>query len=946
MLNNRVSKAVRLAIAFGAASSATFAGQVMAAGEEGADKVERIEVTGSRIKRTDLETSVPITTIGKAEIGETGTLNIQDILSKSPVALTGSDQSTSAFTTTTVGLNTTELRGLGEARTLVLVNGRRFVSGTIPSAGYGVDLNAIPAKLIERIDILKSASSAVYGSDAVAGVVNIILRDDIEGVELSGQTGISSEGDREKHSVNITAGNTWDTGNAWISMGYDTDKGIKSVDRDFSSFDAFATNDGIIYLGSSYPPQGRITFNDAEGKAHSFNGDGTAFEGALNDRTNNRFNRAQFRQLITPIERKYVSGSLNLEVSDDVTMFTEFQWNNAATNGSTIEPTAVKVNDAIWLNDKGGQGGMSIDSPLIPELLRTNLKNLGVTDLNQTTDFVRRMIEFGPRDTSLERDTVRAAVGFDWDIDGNWMLSTYATYGQTTQTQQNGGQVNVERAAFALDVEEFEGGLRCKNELARMQGCVPLNLFSDGLGQTPISQAAVDYVRSPAKVYGKVEQSVFSAVLSGELPLELSGGNVGIAGGAEYRYESGVAQPGDLAQTGASSTNKAEATEGSFSTTDVFAEASFPVLDSLRIDVAARQSDHSVTGSSFTYNLGAEFRPTETLMLRASYATAVRTPNIANLYGGRSETFRQTGDPCDGLKLDQSDSKSATVRANCLKDAAVVARLEQTGEFTLTQVERQSTGGFQGGNPDVKEETAETFSLGAVWQVSDELSITLDYFDIEIEDAITTILRRTVIERCYDDPNMAVGCNGAYIRSVRGALTDVNTGSSNEDRINTSGYDIDIDYRVDTDYGTFGAQLIATYTDEFVSTSQVTGQENITLGEVETPKIKANINLTYALDDLNVRWKLRHWDSVVDNLNTESAIPWGNEIGSVTYHDISAGYNLTNDTKLIFGINNAFDKQPAILSQGSKYGSTGINTNTRAYDVQGRAYFLNFETKF
>jgi outer membrane receptor protein involved in Fe transport len=939
MLNSKVSKAVRLAFAFGAASSSVFSANTIAA--EGAEKVERIQVTGSRIKRTDLETAVPITTIGKAEIGETGTLNVQDILSRSPVALAGSDQSSSTFTTTTVGLNTTELRGLGESRTLILVNGRRFVSGMIPSVGYAVDLNAIPAKLIERIDILKSASSAIYGSDAVAGVVNIILRDDIEGVEISGQTGLSAESDREKHSFNITAGNTWDSGNAWFSVGYDTDKGIKAVDRSYSARDIMGTEDGeIVPLNSSYPPAGRfghrlLKNDEGETITTRYNSDGTPYT------AENSFNRAQYRQLITPLERKYVSGSLNLEVSDNVTMFTEFQWNSAATDDSTIEPVPLHVGNAVWFNDKGGSFGMSIDSPLIPEGLRASLAADGVTNLNQG-NLVRRLVEFGARDTSLERDTTRVATGFNWDIDGNWMLETYGTFGQTTQTQQNGGQVNIERARFALDVERFEGELRCKDEHARFQGCVPMNIFGAGA----ISDEAVAYVSSPAKVYGKVEQTVFSSVLSGELPLELEGGQVAFAGGVEYRYEKGIAQPGDLAQTGAASTNKAAPTAGSFSSTDYFAEASLPILENARLDLAARYSDHSVVGSTFTYNIGAEYRPLETLMVRASYATAVRTPNIANLYGGKGETFRTVTDPCNGLQQNGSDEIDAVIRTNCMKDPAIVARLQAEGKFELTQVERQGTGGFRGGNENIKEETAKTLSVGAVWQATEELSITFDYFDIEIEDAITTLLRTDVIKRCYDDADMVQGCGGTYLRnSGTGALIEVNSFASNENTIETSGIDLEIDYKVDTDFGTVGASLVFTHTRDFLTTSQISGAEEDDLGEVENPENRFNLNLTYGHEDISARWRLRYWDDVVDS-NTPSLPDAFNEVDAVVYHDASVGYNFGNDTKVTFGINNVFDKQPPILPQFSTSGSTGINTNSAAYNIEGRAFYFNFDTKF
>ena len=189
--NSKVAKAIRVAMMFGASAAVAISAPTFAA-EEGADEVEKIQVTGSRIQRTDMETPVPVTVIGRSDILAMGALNVADVLNSNPVAIAGASQSNSGFSTSGVGLSTTQLRGLGESRTLVLVNGRRFVSGRSPSSGYAVDLNAIPTSMIERIEILKSASSAIYGSDAVAGVVNIITRSDFEGIEVNAQTGISA----------------------------------------------------------------------------------------------------------------------------------------------------------------------------------------------------------------------------------------------------------------------------------------------------------------------------------------------------------------------------------------------------------------------------------------------------------------------------------------------------------------------------------------------------------------------------------------------------------------------------------------------------------------------------------------------------------------------------------------------------------------------------------
>ncbi|WP_394173981.1 TonB-dependent receptor plug domain-containing protein [Thalassotalea litorea] len=924
--------------------------------EDEVEEVERIEVTGSRIKRTDLETPVPVTVIGRDDILETGALNVADVLNQSPVAIAGSDQSNTSFTTGSVGLNTTALRNLGESRTLVLVNGRRFVSGVSPSVGYAVDLNAIPASMIERIEILKSASSAVYGSDAVAGVVNIITRKDFEGVELNAQTGISAEGDREKYTVNMTAGNSWDTGSVTMAIGYDDDKGLKSSDREFSEFDqAIVLDEGnevIDLFFSSFPPAGRVG---------GFNTDGTPFDGA-HETDSNRFNRAEYRQLVTPIERKYAAFNIKQELSDNVEMFTEVNWNTSKTNDSTIEPVPFDAITDVYLPDRGGEVGLLIGNPMVPLGLQEALLAQSTPEKPVTLDsplpgLVRRMVEFGPRSTDVERDTIRIASGFDWDISDSWVVNAFVSWGKTDQRQENGGQVNVERAALAFDVvEDGMGGLKCRNDLAVLQGCVPLNLFGAGT----ITPAAVDYIKVPAKVFGQAEQFVTGASIAGELPFELPGGYMGMAAGVEHRLEKGIFQPGDLAQTGASSTNKAEPTDGSFYTNDIYAEVSLPILDALIVDAAARYSDHEIVGGQTTWNLGLEFSPFEDLMLRTSFATAVRTPNIADLYGGRGETFAGVTDPCNNLQADGSDAIDPDIRANCLSIPEVAARVAATGSFELTQIESQGTGGTIGGNPGVQEETADTFSAGFVWQIIDSLSMTVDYYDISIEDAIATTVRSTVLSRCYDvDPSVfdstcsnEAGEVGA-VRDGNGALTEVNSGTSNENNLDTQGIDIELSYRLETGVGDFSADLVWNHLIEYIETGIKDGSEIDFTGQVFTPDNRANLNLGYQLDSWAFAWRMRYWDSSVDSTNGDNfnftnfeALKESNVFPSVVYHDIFATWYVTDSTNLTLNVRNLFDKKPPFAGQGFASGGTGINTVSEAYDVTGQYFQFSITTTF
>lgn len=937
--NSFLANSVRFALVGGAAATALTAPVLVSAEES---EVERLEVTGSRIQRSDIEGAVPITSIGRDDFIAMGAVNVADVLNQSPVAIAGSDQSNTSFSNSSVGLNTTALRGLGEERTLVLVNGRRFVSGVSPSSGYAVDLNAIPTSMIERIDILKSASSAVYGSDAVAGVVNIITRNDFQGVEISAQSGVSSESDREKNSINLTAGNVWDSGSASFAVGYDKDKGLKSSDRDFSRYDEAILLDenGNEYVGrvmSSYPPQGRV------GK---YNADGTLFD-FDHTSASDRFNRADYRQLVTPLERSYVAMNIRQEISDTVEYFGEANWNMSKTFDSTIEPTPFSTDD-VYLPDRGGLGGISMSNPMVPTLLRDALLADGLTMDDNIPTMVRRMVEFGARSTDLERNTIRFVNGVDWALDDNWLVNAYVSWGKTDQIQENGGQVNVERAALAFDVERNANGeLQCVNDLARLQGCVPLNLFGEGT----ITDEAVAYVKSPAKVTGQTEQYIVAASIAGELPVELAGGNVGVAFGVEHRVEKGSFNPGDLAQTGASSTNKSDPTDGSFTTDDIFVEAVLPIMDELQVDLAARYADHDITGGDTTWNVGFKYSPIDTLSLRASAATAVRTPNIADLYGGRGETFATVSDPCSGVKA----GDTGNVAQNCLSIPEIAARVAADGSFELTQVEAQSTGGTVGGNENVKAETAETYSAGFIWQVTDGLSMTVDYYDVSVEDAISTTSRTTVLNRCFDVAASAFDptCGGMASRDYKGALTEVHSGTSNENNIDTSGVDLELNYVTDLGSGTFRADLIWNHTIEYVVTSIEDGTSVDYAGEVLSPDNRANLNLYYTIEDFDFSWRMRYWAESVDsveggNYNFTNFEPLNefNTFDAVIYHDVAATYHFTNSIEGTLSIRNLFDKEPQVANQSSVNGGTGINTVSEAYDVTGQYFQASVTMKF
>tara|TARA_R110002072_G_scaffold59158_5_gene150773 strand:+ start:48310 stop:51189 length:2880 start_codon:yes stop_codon:yes gene_type:complete len=915
--------------------------------------LEEVVVTGSRIRRSNADSPTPMTVIGSNEIKGIGTTNIGELLEKLPSSIAASNQSNSTFSTTSSGLVTNALRNLNQERTLTLINGKRFVSGFNPGSGYAVDMSTIPTAMVDRIEIITGGASAVYGSDAIAGVVNIILKDDYEGVSMNVRTGVSAESDREQTDIDIAIGGNFDRGNAWMTFGYSDEEGIHARDRSFSDTDiieADTTGDGFsddyVYLGSSFPPVGRFG---------GFLGNGQPFRSGIGDQANSdRFNRASSRQLLIPIERRYAAGGISYEINDDLSIKMMLGYNETATS-SDIEPVPLDLNTNIFNTDVGQTGNYDIATSLVmPELLKQNLLASGAVDLTDLGNNVtaRRLVEFGDRGGRADRTTIYGNLDLDYQINDDWAVNAYASWGSNKTTLVSNGNFNVERARQALDVELVNGVVQCVDASARQAGCVPFNPF--GLGT--IDAAQVAYLSAATTFDAEVEQTVFGVNASGETPLELPGGRVGVAGGIEYRREEGNESPSGLVQSGIISGNAIAATGGEYDVTDYYVEARFPIIDQFIIEAAVRVGDYSTVGDLSTWKVGFDAPVLDWLRFRGTISESVRAPNITDLFAGAGETFASVPDICAGVTA--TSTNSPTADANCRSIAPIAARIAATGAFTLTQVETQSTGGRVGGNPNVQEETAESFTIGAVIDVPmvEGLVVAIDWYDIEIEDAIAITTRGNIVRRCFEVAASAFDptCGGLVVRDSVGALVSVDSGSSNENNINTAGLDLDVSYNTELSdmnsslRGNLNLSLLYNYIDEWELIGIESGIVDDRLGEILQPEHRWNLTAIYQLDDLSVTWRTRYWDEVVDS-NTPTLDTFGidtngfgkdiNTKDAIFYHDLSAGYDVTDTINVYFGINNLFDEDPETLAQGSNYGGTGINTAGEAYDVIGRRYY-------
>ena len=909
------------------------------------EKVEKILVTGSLIRKGSFDTTTPVKTVDASDIEGVGAVNLGDLLGRLPSIVGDTTSASSNISEQDSGLNTVALRNLGSSRTLVLVNGQRYVSGMSVGSGYGVDLNSIPTAMIQRIDVLTGGQSAAYGSDAVAGVVNIILKKNFDGAIFDVQTGVSGEGDKETVDIEFSIGRNFDSGNVWASLGYSDDEGLMATDRDFSRVHKNAVDtdgDGILdtpqYVGSSHVRGGRID---------KYNGDGSLFTRTPDVETSDAFNFHEYRSMLTPLKRMFAASGASMDLSDasrfDVTMNY-----SRVDSRARFEPIPLDTRNNIFKLSRGGTTGIDIATHpwFAGTTLGENLLADGITSLDDASLTFRRLYEFGDRGAENTRSTFRVAANFEHDFDNYMYLRVSATHGVTDQVQTDYGDINLERARYALDVvDDGQGGYMCADQIARISGCVPFNPFA----LNGISDDAVDYLSADTGLKGEVQQTVLNATLSGELDFSVTDDvmNIGFASGIEYREEKGQETPDPLRQAGIARGNQIAKTKGSFDVVDIFGELNIPIIEQLNINLAARYGDYSSVGETFNWTVNIDAPISDSFRLRGAVATAVRAPNVSDLFAGGAATSAIVTDPCNGIDA----ASTGNIAENCRSIDAIQRRIDNQGAFVLTQVESQNTSGLLSGSEDVGEEKADTLTAGFVFipEQIDGLQLSVDYYNIEIDDAIAKTDRTVILNRCYSQSpsNFDPDCGGLVRRDGRtGAALDVNAASGNENKIETAGVDIDISYETALGSGDLYVAFSGNYLDKYNITGIETGDTQYLAGEILFPEIRYNLNVSYTIDKFNVYWQMRYWDETKDrndnSLMTESL----NTIDAQYYNDVRFSYQFNENANTYLGVKNVFDEQPPLLTADHKYQQAGTLSNGTAYDLVGRYFYAGLTLSF
>jgi outer membrane receptor protein involved in Fe transport len=932
-----------------------------------AAEVEAVVVTGSRIQRPNLSAPTPVQVIGQAKLEGQGYENVTDVLTTLPqfAAAFGVSRSQSTFSgVASSGLNLTNLRNLGSQRSLTLINGRRFPAGDVTQSA--VDFNMIPTANIERIDVITGGASAVYGADAVAGVVNIITDNDFSGVEVGASYGFAMDKqDNINPSAYIRMGTTFDRGHFSAIVQYDYQGLVRCADRFLCAEDFFWSPPAAPIRGpsarSGVPAGGRFFVDGVAGSFTIANGAVVPFNVA-----DHGFNRNAQRTLAIPTERLLFASDGAYEFGNGLEAFIELNYGSSETDapfeGHPFQSSA-DLFGAL-------QATIPTTNPFVPAALRATALAAGD---NELTYFQR----FGiggtqPRGAKNLRQTARIALGVRGDMDTlfglgqDWNYEASYVYGRTTLDASQEGSISREALYNGFRVEPTPGAaagtFRCADANARAFGCIPINPF-DGF-----NAAESAYLNRATGARGFSEMEVGQAFLSGSL-VDLWAGPLGVAIGVESRRVTAELDYSTDINLGTVTGNQiGDNVETTFRTNDIYAEAILPLArdlpfaNEINLETAYRVSDSANFGQYETYKIGGDWVPVPGVRFRVMKNKAVRTP-VLDEVTGIGQNFGVVQDPCTAARR----NANATRAANCTTDGV-------PANYTPPITVEQGVGGFGGGNPNLQPEEADTLTYGVVFQASQfagmpdllqGLTVTVDRFEIETEGLISGVGRQNIANLCYDTAGAgrAIFCN-QIVRStdptVPGAnyvLKAVNDQVLNIASLNIAGVDLQVGYVVDlADVGVFGGrdlgELSIDSTFVFYDKAEqipLPGQKPVDLlgfagGSTSDQgflKRQGTTTVRHRIGKLTTTYVHRYIGEAQDSPFSSTKVT----IDAHNYHDLQLRYGVTDRTEVYVGMNNIADTEPPFFPSGTS-GTQALDTIPAYYDVFGRQLYFGFKARF
>jgi outer membrane receptor protein involved in Fe transport len=966
MSNSTVPVAVRRALLLSAIGAAAAASSVAPAQQAAAaDALETVTVTGTRIAKRDAEAESPILTVDAEAIVESGYTTVDQFMNTLPqVTPSSSSQSNNPSNN---GRSVIDLRGLGSNRNLVLIDGRRGMGST---SGGVVDINTIPSALIERVEVITGGAGATYGPDAVAGVVNFIMKKNFEGMAVSSQYRLTEQEDGQEWSTDITLGSTFadGRGSAVLSAGYFNRDDMYKDARAFAAQASTTTGTfpgGSYTAGANVPTQAAVDALFGPGRCapnggstgFGFNPDGTLFctgvagnalnvvgyTGPASDIATSFFpdffsyNFEPANILVLPMERWNVYGRVGLEFNDHFEPYMQFMY----TNYNALQELAP--------TPAGGSTGFTVPltNPFIPAQLRTLLASRPTP--GATFDLAKRFNALGGRTGFNTHDVWQLTSGATGDIMGSWRYDAYASYGRSVLNEIQGGNVRRDRTQTLLNAADGGRSL-CTDGL---------NLF----GSAPISQSCRDYISLEAKNLTVIEQSIFEATASGDV-VAMPAGMVQAAVGASYREvdfdfkPDGGLQPGIVAGF-----NEQKPVAGALNFTDVFTEVAIPLLkdmpfaQSLSLTLGYRITDNSRSGSDDTYKATFDWTANDVLRFRGGYQHSVRSPNIGELFSPQLNSFPTftNADPCNTTgtiaATYRNGPNGAQVRALCAAQSAVA------GGATFVQPASQANA-IVGGNPNLIPEVADSFTVGFVLNqpisALDRSYFSVDYWSVELEKVIAAVGATTIVQRCYnrDNANPTYDINNSWCQlfqrsATNGGVERLLQLSQNQAFNNISGADIvaGIGFDLGDTAGALDFNMTATWTEK--NETQTTAVDPVfdfvgTIGSgtgSSVPEWKMNLDTVYSRGPLKLTLSSRYIDSMVNSATVTGGSPITNTgVPATWYFDLIGRYEVTGNLTIRAGVNNLADQKPRLYSPNVQ-----ANTDPSLYDVLGRRYYVGID---
>ncbi|WP_447757899.1 TonB-dependent receptor domain-containing protein [Sphingopyxis fribergensis] len=946
------------------------AAQDVAVDETAAEAPTDIVVTGSRLQRTDLTAPSPITVVGEDTIKLSGNVTLERTLNQFPQL--GQGNTGSVNNGGGAGVLTANLRGLGSTRTLTLVNGRRFIPA---NSAADVDLASIPDTLVRRVDIITGGASAVYGSDAIAGAVNFMLKDDFHGFEATAQYGINELGDgaSQKYDLTIGANLPDNRGNVALAFSYTKQEPFTQADRSWARIPVAdnAAHTAFVYSGSGNIPGMRIPLSTSQ--LAGIQGVGAAgspctavtsirFEpGGAPVRycsPEDSYNYASYNLLQRPLERFNVSAIGHYDITDNITAFAELYFVNARNNSILAPDSFAPVTPSPTNPLTTTLLVPYVNNPALPAVTAAFFAaNPGIFDpdgdgIAAVNQAGLRTEDLGTRRSYYERTSFNATGG----LRGNLMIGAHEwkweAFGQFMRNREDTralGTVNSARLSLALDAVAGPGGTAvCR---AQVNGCVPVNIFGTG----GISSAAAAFL-TPERISNNIfERKVVGASISGTL-FELPGGPVATAFGAEYRSDDYEGNPSPFDRAGDYGAASNRALSGSFNVKEVFGEIRVPILsdmafaDTLALEGAVRYSDYSSVGGVTAYKIGGEYAPVRWVRIRGAYNRAVRAPNVAELYNTVGQGFTGGTDPCD-----KSQNRSPERLAFCVSQGIAQADIAGFTQSALGLTQQS------GGNPNLRPEKTDTYTIGGV--ISPPfirgLNITVDYFKVNVQDAIVTPNVSQVLNDCFATLDASnVSCQ-SVVRGPSGQINYVNTQTLNVGYLKVSGIDAQADYKlglpdalgIGGEPASLSLQAVASWL--FNKTQKTLTNTNPQdcagyygagcssgTGGFILPDFKLNLNATFASGPISWRWSGRMIGALDVFPGTAAFV---NHVPAVWYVDTMLSADVMDELRVFMGVNNVGNRKPPVL------GTTFVgdaNVDVSLFDVAGRRYFVGATLKF